>query len=330
MGWTARLYRLSLWIAPMALAATTASAAPPSLDPGAPLIEEGQALYARGELAKSKKVLLRAKELTREPRLLGRAPLYLGRCALVEGDQRQAEGEFRRALQLDASLDLDPQRFKPELVEVFRRVRQELLATRGGSQGQPPSPAPSHGPRVEGSLAGDRELGKEPAARQSPRIEISLAGERELGAGPTQRREDKGGSSSPGGRRRWTWALAGATVVSLAVAVGLGVAASSSHSEGCAIVDPEGQRDCRPDPAHPLSAADTARYDDLRQSVDRQCLGTNIALAVTGALAIATAAVFWIEGRPAPAASRHERRQSRLRVWSPPSHQAGAGLGVSF
>jgi hypothetical protein len=78
--------------------------------------------------------------------------------------------------------------------------------------------------------------------------------------------------------RRWTWIAAAGTVVVGAVGMGLGISAASEYSE------------------YKDDSTPSARYPELEDSISAKATTANVMFGVAGGLAVATVALFFIEG----------------------------------
>ena len=338
MLWSVLLSLIAAWPAHHALAEEQTA------DQGQKLVEEATRHFASGRFDKSKNLLLEAKSSTQNPGLLARVHLLLGLNELIGGNRSQAEQSFETALSYDAEIDLDPNRFKPEFVEVFRRVRGRASGEIHVSaddrtvvviiDGQKQGPVPltkkfgigTHVAEIR-SASGELLLNKKLVLRSGERKELAVVVPRTtLVAEPVLRDADTK-PTLHARSRKWTWVAAAGTAVALGLAIGFSAAAYSNHGDGCNVVDPQGARDCKPDPAGTISSTDAARYESLRDSLDRNRLIANISWGVAGALAVTTGIAFWLER---PRAEKRAPEKSTLRFWAPPSAQLGIGVGASY
>jgi hypothetical protein len=113
--------------------------------------------------------------------------------------------------------------------------------------------------------------------------------------------------------RRWTWIAAAGTVVVGAVGMGLGISAASEYSE------------------YKDDSTPSARYPELEDSISAKATTANVMFGVAGGLAVATVALFFIEG--AITRSHAEGRHNRRWATAGPTSRGDGGqvaLGFSF
>jgi hypothetical protein len=343
-----RLLNISMFFVAICFLPIHAALGEEPTNQGKNLVDEATTYFANGEFDKSKKLLLQAKSSTQDPALLARVHLFLGLNALIDGNQPQAARSFEVALSYNAEIDLDPDRFKPEFVEVFRRVRDRATGEIAVSADEPSAIVSIDGKSrgavpfkdkvgigahlVEVKLAsGELLLSKKVMLRAGEKKELAVVVPRKRAATRPAAADAAPQVTPKAHRRRWTWVALGGTAVALGLAIGFSAAAYSNHKDGCQLVDPQGIRECKPDPATTLSSSDASRYEDFRTSLDRNRLVANISWGLTGGLAVASALLFWYEGRAIEADHRATKdRQVSLHFWAPPSAQLGVGIGASY
>jgi hypothetical protein len=252
---------------------------------------------------KSLEALERAARSSVDREELGQIYLHLGFNRAVLGDQEGAERDLVGALGHDPKLEPDPHRFKQELLDLFRRVRARLgllavTADRKGAtltldakrRGALPArlrlPAGSH--RLEarlGSQAQSRTVSL--TAGQSLQVAFVFG---EQTAGPRAATLPAGGltGAGPGGkapsfwqrRRVWTWVAAGSTVAVGIAAIGVG--AYVLHLNGTLPRDNNG----------------ILTNEGDQERLERPQNAANILYGVTGALAVTSVVLLFLEGRP--------------------------------
>ena len=94
-------------------------------DPPAKLLQRGQALFLRGYFAQSIEVLKQASQST-DPAIQGEALLLIGLNHHGQAQVEQAQRYFRLAAIANPLQRLDPQRYNPEVVRLFKRARDAL------------------------------------------------------------------------------------------------------------------------------------------------------------------------------------------------------------
>jgi hypothetical protein len=262
--------------------------------PRSPL-EEGVRLYGHGEYLKSLEVLERAARRSIDPKELGQIYLHLGFDRAILGDQEGAERDLVAALGYDPDLEPDPHRFKQELLDLFRRVRArlgllEVTANRKGATLALDAPGcralparlrlPAGSHRLEARL-GSQVQGRTVSltAGQSLQVDFVFS---EPTSRPSAATSPPGGlaGAGPGGkapsfwqrRRVWTWVAAGSTAA-------VGIAATGCGSYAWYL------------DRHLQTTQDEARRNSIQ-------LTANILYGVTGALAVTSVVLLFLEGRP--------------------------------
>lgn len=276
------------------LVAQTARGEP---DPGAPLLEQGVRAFDRGEFEQAQRLLERARLAARQDGTLGRIELHLGLTRAVMGDELEARGHFRRALDHEPTLSVDPQRYKPEVVRLFRETLAPL-------QGALSVTANTAGCRVE---VDGRDLGATPLRRQ---LGIGRHTVRVIGPGGAVLRDEQvtlypnraaeiavelAPTPRPHRPRRrvWTWVAAGGAAAALGLGIGLYAWAGADHDEY-------------------LQTSDPQRFDELSDSIRRRDIAANVLWGVAGVLAATSVALFFLEGRARPAGEGRARRPTGL------------------
>ncbi|MCA9669391.1 MAG: hypothetical protein KC503_27535 [Myxococcales bacterium] len=245
-----------------------------------------------------------------------KAALYVGLNYGVLGKAAKAKRAFERALKLDASLELDRERFKPSDVRRLARVRQGLLgkvvvsanggdiyvdgARRGASPQTLSLPVGRHvfETRQGSRRSGKRELlvrydanhsvslvlpaapkPQKPLPAATPKVDQDNAA---LSNTPSRDDADTGGASpwSFSHKRLWTWITGGLAVASAGAAIGVGVSAKADEDEY-------------------LNTQDPSRLQPLRDAVKTKTTVTNVLVGVAGGLAITSLLLYYFEGRSA-------------------------------
>jgi len=276
--------------------------------------------FADGAIDEAEVHLRAAAGRTEDPGLLARIELQIGLVHATRGLRARAREAFRSALVHDPGVTLDPHRYRPDFVELFRAVRDEtvgqLRVTSGLAgeaqvwvDGQRACAAPCSRPLVAGRHW--LELRDSSGRRLAGRSIVLMPGEQTsltLGAPasrpiavPASRPVDRPASQPAGPtartrprRRLWTWIAGAGALVTGAAALGLGLAARADHQEACDLL--EGPEPC----SERTSLADRSaidRYRDLREAVHRNSLAANIGWGVAGGLAVTAVVLFVVEGR---------------------------------
>lgn len=280
------------------------------------LLEQGKALYAEGLLRQAIERLEQARKQSKEAKQLGQILLYAGLSHDGDGNSSGAEGAFREALHHDPTLEIDPDRFKPSVVELFLRVRSSLRGTlevavlRDGVQLVVDGKAATSPFRSEVAIGVHRieirlsdgtavlaedamvfpgrltTLRLPPAAATHPARAAATQPTATATAAPAVAPSVRP-ASNPRQRppRLWTWITAGAAATAAAIAIGFGVAAAIRQDEGEALL--EGG----------LSPEDLDRFEELSASHDTAktvAWATGIASAVLAAGAVV---LYFVEGR---------------------------------
>lgn len=121
-------------------------------------LQKGQRYFDRGNFRQARRTLARALKGAKEPDLLKDIHLYLGLCHAVRGDMEETRENFTQALWHDPELALDPEVFKPSLVEMFAEIK-------GGLRGKLVVGTSSPGAKV---LLDGEELGPAPLEQAVP------------------------------------------------------------------------------------------------------------------------------------------------------------------
>jgi hypothetical protein len=331
-------------------------------EPGQRLLEQAITHFAKGNFDSSLKLLGQAKKGAQNPLILARIHLFIGLNALIHNKQKQAEQSFEIALSYDPLVDLDSNRFKPEFLTVLDRVRNRCSGTitvtanetntivfvDGYRKGPLPFsdrfPIGSHTVKIR-RASGDL-LFKETVllhANEHRQLAVMLPKNPSSASAPAAvkaKQQDTPSSTTELAqktkppKRIWTWVAAGGAFVFLALGVGYTVAAYKNEKDGCAIIDPNNTRDCRPAVPDNLTNDETTRYEDLRQSLTRNRTISYVGWGVGGALAVSAGVLYWVEGR-SPASNRNVGSGKKaspytLRFWAPPTAAAGIGLDAAF
>lgn len=390
------ILRLLLMVTILALSASVAMGQG-SLE----LLNKGKSHYKLGEFSKSVKWLKRASRATRGRKQLAQVYLYLGLNYVGLEKLEQAKKAYAAALKHDASVEMDPVKFNPTTVKLFRKIRSgmlgklriagpskaqvwidgqqrgaiplelelhvgaheikvlsadgssdytgrvivyldqtieveakltllkgrlKVLSTPPGAevleQGKRLGPTPlalSLTPgkhqlsiRLSGYLPLERTVELAPGKSQVVEVElkpVSVPGEPAAVTSPATEKKDA--APRPGRRRLWTWIAAGGAAVALGVGIGLGVSAKSAHDEF-------------------ETTEDVQRYWELKDSVEEQALGANIAFGVAGGLAVSAAVLFFLEGRSADRSTKAADASRSLRVIPALGSTIGLSLARSF
>lgn len=312
----------------------------------AALLRQGQALLKKGSYSEALIALMKAQGT------FPGAQNQLGIAEAYEGLDNKAEAaELYEKLLSDPNLFGKPQERCKERLEALRaelgrltiecRVKDAQVQVNNRDVGTTPLPAsiyvePGQVTIVVETPARRVELTPTVAAGEHRTVKVSLREPpppptsdlpppsvaratplpsrprpppRRATAGPDRRDTGSGGGLLG---RRWTWIVAGATVVSAAVGMGLGLSATSDYRE------------------YKDSETPSSRYQELEHRIDGKATAANAMFAVSGVLAVATAVTFFVEG--ALARPRSETRTAHR--WSlSAGASAGAGqlvLGTSF
>jgi tetratricopeptide (TPR) repeat protein len=118
------------------------------------MLQEGIVRFNLGRFSESVKSMQAVTKST-NPRLRAQAYLYLGLTQSVLSDHARGAKYFREALNLDPTLNLDPNQTKETTLQLFASVREtmtgqvQISADRGGVlvaiDGQPSVPLPHRG-----------------------------------------------------------------------------------------------------------------------------------------------------------------------------------------
>jgi hypothetical protein len=92
-------------------------------EPAELVVREAVGHYDMGRFEASLRSLDRAETATTSPAVLARVHLYRGVNLAVLGRREQAQASFALALQHDPQISLDPNRFKPAIVELLQAAR---------------------------------------------------------------------------------------------------------------------------------------------------------------------------------------------------------------
>lgn len=328
----ALLARRIVAVALLALIPIGAAAAPGHGDDQAKvLLARAVASYANGAFTESREILERTKALTSNPALLGKVNLYLGLDDAATNQVSAAQRHFRLALSYDPSLELDPQQYKPSLVELFRSVRRswegtlEVSVGRAGAEvwvgSRRIGPAPVRVRLPPGDHTVEiRDRQGRTLQRSSIKI-VSGGVYRLVLAPPASAPAASAPAASPTTasaptaapnqvhrpRRLWTWILAGTATAAVAVAVGTGLWARADDSEACQLLAGPAPCDQR---RRLVDPAERQRYVSLHSSAADKTLAANIAWGSAAGLAVGAVILYFFEGR-----SRGEiPHQSRLKV----------------
>jgi hypothetical protein len=296
------------------------------------LLARAERSYIDGELDRAKRLLLSARIAATSAELLARIDLQLGLIAAVLDDAATAEQYFRRSLSLIPTTSLDPDRYKPEIVSLFRRVRAEM-------QGRLVVRAPDdHAIAIDGQIIGRGSVeqalvigehlvtlsDRHGAVVSRRRVVIGFDKNSEIdwrgrhrrpaaaaalpATNRPKRRLDLPIEREKVGRRRvWSWVAAGAAGAAAAVAIGFGVAALRSRAAGCDLIDPDRRTDCDASAASGLTGASRREYEDLRAATSRERLVANIAWGAAGIVAVGALVLYFVEGRVSQDAPERSR-----------------------
>lgn len=278
-------------------------------DEAAVLLDQAIQSFDDAAFGRSRELLLRAQTLARGAAVRGRVSLYLGLNAAVEGSADEARRRFREALTLDPTLRMDPERFKPELVQLFEGVRREAVgrlvvrASGAGAalwlDGERSAPLPATLDVVAGSHV--VELRDAAGRTRAQRQVVVLGGQTTvvtLQLAPlvsASSRPVASGARAPARRRVWTWVAGGAAVALLGAGLGLGLSARSDHEEACDLLSGQDQ-ECA-DRRRLVDPLDGPRYGELHDAVKRKELAANLCFGVAGALAVTSVVLYFLEGR---------------------------------
>ena len=226
--------------------------------------------YADADFQGSIQLLLQAVQGTRDPKQLGRIHLHMGVNHEVLGDAGKAVQSFKTALSHDPVLELDPKQFRTSAVVLFKKAKlaMELRVS-------PPAPStmPASSPAATPSapaLAQTQPASAPALAQTQPRAAFPEKSVVKAADVPTSR------------GRIWTWIAVGGALAAAAAGIGLGVAARWDHDEWDRV-----RRE----------GTDRERWDALAQSGTRKELAANVLFGVAGALAVASAVLYFLEGR---------------------------------
>lgn len=254
------------------------------------LFDKAVVSFSVAEFEKSIALLRRAEKRVKDSSLKARVHLYLGfNHALLDQIPRAREA-FRQALINDPRTDPRATGIKQSIITLFNSVRDTMrgrlrvTATRadawviidGDRAGKVPLeldlPVGEH--RIEVRVK-DGKHKQVVLLNPGQVVKVQARLPKKLVPKVKPVIEDP-----PGGRRLWTWIAAGGALATLGVGIGLGVAARSNHGEW---EDELGQ--------------DRQRWEELRDAGQRKALAANVLFGAAGAMAVAAAVLFFVEGR---------------------------------
>lgn len=282
--------------------------------------------FNAGEFRRSLTLLKQAAPAVHDPRGLGRLELYTGLNHAFLGQTARARRSFRAALDHDPTLEVDPVRIRPDVVQLFQSVRGEMtgelvvgsrmpsavVVVDGVEQGQAPLrlrlTVGRHGLEVLDRRGMPRHRG-DVVIYDGKVTSVEVRGTAGPGGGTgalfkvrparprrTRRAEDLGAGSA-GRRRLWTWVAGGGAVVAGAIGLGLVLSGASDHEEY-------------------MTTYDCGRLAELEEAIPRKYTAGYVMLGLAGAAAVAAGVLYFAEGRP-----------SRATVHV---GQGSAGLGFRF
>jgi len=281
------------------IALLVAGARPARAQSAEELFHRGRAAYLDADFERAVELLERAASATRDAGLLARIQLHLGVNLAVLGQGPRADQAFRAALSQDPTLTLDPARFKASVIQRFQQVRSRLKGRLVVTADRPDAivlvdgtrmgPAPlrarleigTHRVKVRCASAGPGFRYTETvllAPDQEVRVTARLGGPATRPTQPAHRRERR--EHREPRRRIWTWVAAGGAVAALGTAIGLHLSARADYGD-YEVTYPLGERNA------------------LRETIERKTTAAYALYGVGGALAAASALLFWLEGRAA-------------------------------
>jgi tetratricopeptide (TPR) repeat protein len=284
-------------------------------------LARGVKYYEAARFKRSLKTLRRTLRRAKGAKLRAQLQLYVGLNESVLGRKQKAVAAFREALLADASVDLDPARFKPGDIALFEQAKRALKgrlrveATRGEgalvlvdgkARGKAPlsltMPVGRHDVVVRrGTDVQRREVviahgasetvsvtfAPLPPKKPDPVTKPVVVPERQIDKTPSP-----WSLSRP---RLWTWVTLGLAVAAGGAALGVGLMAQSDAEEY-------------------RTTTDVTQLDSLADSANAKMITANVLAGVAGAAAIATVLLYYFEGRATPERERPLEAQSDVRL----------------
>ena len=263
--------------------------------------------FNAGEFRRSLTLLKQATPTVRDPRDLGRLTLYTGLNQAFLGQTAKARRSFHAALDHDPTLEVDPVRIRPDVVQLFQAVRSKMagelvvssrmpsavVVVDGVDQGQAPlrlrltvgrhglevldrRGVPRHRSDVviyDGKVTSVEVRGPAPGGGTGALFKVRPERARR------PRGKDGPGAKPAGRRRLWTWVAAGGAVVAGAIGLGLVLSGASDHEEY-------------------MTTYDCGRFAELEESIPRKYTAGYVMFGLAGAAAAVAGVLYFIEGRP--------------------------------
>lgn len=307
----------------MALMSASAGAQSP-----AEKLERAVAAFNEGEFRRSLELLQEVAPSLEGAGSLGRVYLYIGLNHAFLGEEVRARRAFARALSHDPGLQVDPDRIKTEVVQLFEEVRGNMrgeltvearfagavVVVDGVRRGRAPRTLRlplgphivevrdregrvRHRQRVE--VHADRAVAVVVAGRPRPKTEtpvFEFRPKRETSPAPPDEPRPR--------RRKWTWVAAGGTAAMATIGLGLWISGALDYEEY-------------------LETNDLARYRELEDAIPKKYIAADVFLGIAGAMAVTTVVLFFLEGRPAA-------RKARAETLELQPLGGGAALSVRF
>lgn len=307
------------------------------------MLARGIKLYNEARFRRSLTTLKKALRYAKKPELRAQVQLYIGLDESVLGAKERAVAAFRAALIDDPSIELDPARFKPGDIALFKKAHAGLegsvrvnathgdgatVTIDGRSRGEVPLtttlPIGKHVVVVKRDTTEQRReilvrsgSTVELAVIFAPRTTRPVVGTTkplpivDTPKDPPITPEKPRSAWSLSHSRLWTWIALGTSAAAGGAALGVGLAARADAEEYRTTNDP-------------------TQLQPLKDGATSKMLVSNILAGVAGAALIATVVLYYFEGKSGTTKRSERLEAAARRSWARRLQVGPTGLSVSF